>query len=165
MSRQRFGEVLSRFVSLSPHDVSEILVDQSSSRRRFGEIALAFGLCQPHHVWRTWWAQLSGAPETVDLESIGIDVQCLAHLPRALAVDYSVIPLRACGSQMVIAVAEGALMRAMEELPRRLKIQLKFVQADPRQIERAIQTHYQSSSEKSCKAADAAPMRETQAVA
>ncbi len=59
MSRPRFGELLSRFVNLSAHDVSEILEDQSSSRRRFGEIALAFGLCQPQHVWKAWWCRLS----------------------------------------------------------------------------------------------------------
>jgi type IV pilus assembly protein PilB len=142
MSRQRFGEVLGRFVDLSPHDVSEILEDQSSSRRRFGEIALAFGLCQPQHVWRAWWSQLSGAPERVDLDAIGVDVQCLAHLPRALAVEYNVIPLRAAGDQVVIAAAEGSLMRATEELPRRVKMQLKFVLADNRQIQKAIRTYY-----------------------
>ncbi|MDB5292357.1 MAG: hypothetical protein JWL69_3598 [Phycisphaerales bacterium] len=142
MSRQRFGEVLGQFVELSPHDVSEILEDQSSSRRRFGEIALAFGLCKPQHVWRAWWSQLSGAPERVDIDAIGIDVQCLAHLPRSLAIEYNSVPLRAAGDQVVIAAAEGSLMRAMEELPRRVKKQLKFVLADNRQIQKAIRTYY-----------------------
>jgi type IV pilus assembly protein PilB len=163
MSRPRFGEVLSRLVSLSPHDVSEILVDQSATRRRFGEIALAFGLCKPHHVWRAWWSQLSDAPERVDLDAIGIDVQCLAHLPRALAVDYNVIPLRACGSQMVIAAAEGGLMRAMEELPRRMKIQLKFVLADGAQVQKAINAYYHSDH--ACKQQERTEAREAQAVA
>jgi len=142
MNRPKFGEVLSKFVELSPHDVSEILEDQSSSRRRFGEIALAFGLCKPHHVWKAWWAQLSGAPERVDLEVIGIDAQCLAYIPRSLALEFSAIPIRASGSQIVVAAAEGALMRAMEELPRRLKIQMKFVTASAGQIRHAIDSYY-----------------------
>lgn len=142
MTRPRFGELLSHLVTLTPQDISEILEDQTSSRRRFGEIALSLGLCKPQHVWKAWWSQLSGAPERVDLEAIGIDSQSLCHLPRALAVDYNVIPVRASGTQMVIAAGEGALMRAMEELPRRLKIQLKFVLADPRQIRQAIATYY-----------------------
>jgi hypothetical protein len=146
MVRARFGELLGRFVPLSPHDVSEILVDQSSSRRRFGEIALAFGLCKPQHVWRAWWAQLSGAPERVDLDAIGVDVQCLSYLPRALAIEYSAVPLRASGSQVVIAAAEGSLMRAMEELPRRVQVQLKFVLADPAQIRSAISNYYPAPS-------------------
>ena len=146
MARPRFGEVLGRFVPLSSHDVSEILEDQSSSRRRFGEIALAFGLCKPQHVWRAWWAQLSGAPERVDLNAIGVDAQSLTYLPRVLAIEYNVIPLRASGSQVVLAVAEGSLMRATEELPRRVKIQLKFVLADARQIREAIESYYSPST-------------------
>jgi type IV pilus assembly protein PilB len=150
MTRPRFGEALARFVSLTPHDVSEILEDQSSSRRRFGEIALAFGLCKPQHVWRAWWAQLSGAPERIELDTVGIDAQALAFLPRALAVEYSVIPIRASGSQVVMAAAEGSLMRAMEELPRRVKFQLKFVLADADQIHRAIEKYY-SNAARECK--------------
>ncbi|HET6251250.1 MAG TPA: hypothetical protein VFE47_26440 [Tepidisphaeraceae bacterium] len=142
MTRPRFGEALARFVTLSPHDVSEILEEQSSSRRRFGDIALAFGLCKPQHVWRAWWAQLSGAPERIDLSAVGVDAQALAYLPRALAVEYNVIPIRASGSQVVMAAAEGALMRAMEELPRRVKNQIKFVLADSRQIHQAIENYY-----------------------
>jgi hypothetical protein len=126
MTRPRFGEALARFVTLSPHDVSEILEEQSSSRRRFGDIALAFGLCKPQHVWRAWWAQLSGAP--------------------ALAIEYNVIPIRASGSQVVMAAAEGSLMRAMEELPRRVKNQIKFVLADSRQIHQAIENYYANTA-------------------
>jgi type IV pilus assembly protein PilB len=148
MTRPRFGEALSRFVSISAHDVSEILEDQTSSRRRFGEIALAFGLCKPHHVWRAWWAQLSGAPERVDLDAMGVDVQALAYLPRALAAEYNVVPIRASGSQLVIAAAEGSLLRATEELPRRVKMQIKFVLADARQIRSAIEL-YDSTAGKS----------------
>lgn len=147
MSRQRFGELLGRLVSLTPHDVSEILEEQASSRRRFGEIALAFGLCKPDHVWRAWWTQLSGAPERVELDTIGIDTQAVGHLPRELAMQYNVIPLRVCGTQMVLAAGEGSLMRAMEELPRTMKLQLKFVLADPREIRRAIELYYARPAE------------------
>ena len=56
-------------------------------------------------------------------------------------------------------------MRAMEELPRRVKIQLKFVQADPRQIQAAIETYYQASPERPSKQETQSEMREVQAVA
>lgn len=144
MIRPRFGELLGKFVQLSPHDVSEILEDQSSSRRRFGEIALALGFCKPQHVWRAWWSQLSGAPDRVNLDEVGIDAQCICLVPAQLAREFNVIPIRASGSQAVIAAAEGALMRAMEELPRRIKMQLKFVLADGVQIREAIETYYPS---------------------
>ncbi len=47
---------------------------------------------------------------------------------------------------MVLAAAEGSLMRAMEELPRRVTIQLKFVLADAAQIHDAIETYYPAST-------------------
>src|SRR5439155_6477219 len=55
--RARIGELLSRMVPLSGHDVEEILQEQSATRRRFGEIALAWGLCKPEHVWDAWGQQ------------------------------------------------------------------------------------------------------------
>ena len=39
--RARMGELLSRMVPLSGHDVEEILEEQNSNRRKFGEIALS----------------------------------------------------------------------------------------------------------------------------
>ena len=55
--RARIGELLSRIVPLSGHDVEEILEEQSANRRKFGEIALAWGLCRPEHVWDAWCQQ------------------------------------------------------------------------------------------------------------
>ena len=43
--RQKFGELLSRMVPLSGHDVEEILSEQNSNRRKFGDIALAWETC------------------------------------------------------------------------------------------------------------------------
>ena len=42
--RARFGELLSRLVPLSGHDIEEILQEQSANRRKFGDIALS---CSP----------------------------------------------------------------------------------------------------------------------
>src|SRR5438046_1826862 len=83
--RARIGELLSRMVPLSGHDVEEILQEQSATRRRFGEIALAWGLCRPEHVWDAWCQQSENGTETVDLDKIGIDSQAAAMLPAALA--------------------------------------------------------------------------------
>lgn len=138
MRRALFGELLGRFIHLSRHDVAEILEDQATSHRRFGEIALSMGLCQPQDIWKAWWEQISEVPERVDLESVGIDGQALCRLPRALAAEYGVIPLRMFGNQMVLAAGDGALERAARDLPRATGMQLKFVLADARDIREAI---------------------------
>src|SRR4051812_15758645 len=84
--RSRIGELLSRIVPLSGHDVEEILQDQAGTNRKFGEIALAWGLCQPQHVWKAWCRQLASAgTEQVDLKLVGIDAQAAASIPAELA--------------------------------------------------------------------------------
>jgi hypothetical protein len=142
MRRALFGELLGRFVSISVQDVSEILEDQSVTGRRFGEIAMAFGLCRPQDVWQAWWEQLRDPPETIDLSTTGIDSQAIKRIRAQVARQFSVIPLRAMESQVVLAVGEDSFPRAIYELPRHVPDQIKFVIADPQDIQRAIDVHY-----------------------
>lgn len=143
MNSMLFGQCLGRVVTLSAHDVSEILEHQAATRRRFGEIALAWGLCRPRDVWQAWWDQLSRqqAP-AVDLAKIGVDAQAAGGISTELAHDFGVIPLRWFGEQLVVATTEHALPRAQSELPRLLGKQVKFVVADAQQLDDALVAYY-----------------------
>src|SRR5439155_11209012 len=100
--RARFGELLSRMVPLSGHDVEEILQEQSATRRRFGEIALAWGLCKPEHVWDAWCQQSTDGTETIDLDKVGVDTQAAAMLPAPVARQHHVIPLRVANESILL---------------------------------------------------------------
>ncbi len=142
MRQLLFGECLGRLVSLSGHDVAEILEDQTASRRRFGEIALSWQLCSPQQVWRAWCQQLAQGVQQIDLDSIGIDTQALAFIPRHLALRYHVIPFRSLGDELIVATAQEHLSRATTELPGKLKKHLRFVLTDPEQLRSALRAHY-----------------------
>ena len=142
MRQALFGELLGRLVPLSDHDISEILEDQAISHRRFGEIAMAFQWCRPQHVWQAWWEQLEQPTQRVLLPAVGVDTQALGAVPRALAEQYSAIPIRIYGEQLVVAVAERAQARASAELPERVRKAVRFVLAPEAQIEEAIASHY-----------------------
>lgn len=146
MSRPLFGECLSDVVGLSDHDVSEILEDQAGSRRRFGEIALAWGLCRPEDVWRAWCTQLNRLTPEVDLKKIGIDAQAAGHLPKAVAREFCVMPIRSLGNLLVVATARENLGRVCSELPKVVKKDVKFVIASRAAIERAIEEYYTAST-------------------
>jgi hypothetical protein len=139
-----FGECLAKVVRLSAHDVSEILEHQAATRRKFGEIALAWGLCRPQHVWQAWWDQLSTAADTpaVDLNRIGVDAQAVAHLPADLAIQFRAVPLRCHEDQLVVATSPRGLARASAELPALLGKQVRFVIAEPEQIDEALAAYY-----------------------
>jgi hypothetical protein len=83
MHADRIGEILSRIISLSNHDIEEILHEQRATHRPFGDIALAMGLCRPEDIWQAWSGQLdglSGQPRKIDLDSMGVDAQAIAFI-------------------------------------------------------------------------------------
>lgn len=145
MKRARFGELLSRMVPLSGHDVEEILQEQSATRRKFGEIALAWGLCRPEHVWDAWCQQSADGTEIVDLEKIGVDAQAAAMLPAHIAREHHVIPLRVATDAMLLASANGAIKHA-DELSALLQRRVTFVHADMTQLEAMLDRYYPANA-------------------
>ena len=146
MGRELFGACLRRVVQLTHHDVSEILEEQGATGRRFGEVALSLRLCQPEDVWQAWWEQLGQVAERIDLNLVGVDAQALAHVPRALAEEFGVIPMRAVNSQLVVAVSDDALPLAQAHFAQRLGKEVRFVVAAREQIRDAAARYYSKSS-------------------
>lgn len=141
-STMLFGQCLGRVVTISAHDVSEILEHQAATRRRFGEIALAWGLCRPQHVWQAWWAQLSEGTPAVNLARIGVDAQAIGHVPAELAHRFGVVPLRCHLDQLVVATTPQGLPAARAELPRLLGKRVKFVVTNATDLAAAIAAYY-----------------------
>jgi len=142
MQRQRMGELLSRLVPISPHDIEEILHEQGTRHRLFGEIALSMGLCRPEHVWKAWCRQNASEIEQVDLDQMGVDAQATAHLPREAALRYGAVPLRLAGRKLLVATSPQCFEEAATCLPSIVPMNLKFVLADAQQIQRALMRYY-----------------------
>lgn len=142
MKRARMGELLSRMVPLSGHDVEEILQEQASNRRRFGEIALSWGLCRPEHIWDAWCQQSADGAETVDLEKIGIDTQAAALLHGEVARALGVIPLRVAGDAVLVATSDSTPKDAAQTLSASLHGRITFVRADQQQLNLMIERYY-----------------------
>jgi hypothetical protein len=143
MSQVLFGQLLGRLVSLSRHDVEEILAEQEATRQRFGEIALSRGLCEVEHVWSAWCEQLVGGTQTIDLDRAGVDARAAAMLRSDTAYRLGVLPVRCQGDQIVVAIPADADPAALSaELSAATGKQPRFVTADARQLQRAIATYY-----------------------
>lgn len=143
-SRPRIGELLGEIVDLSGHDVEEILNEQHTTHRRFGEIALSWGLCQPEHLWSAWCRQLQDTAgcETVDLDRDGIDAQTVALLSPELALVFRAVPIRSSASEIVVASDAPLSERSREEIGKLLKKHVKFVVAEKKQIDAALEVYY-----------------------
>jgi hypothetical protein len=145
----RIGELLSRIIPLSTHDIEEILHEQRSTHRPFGDIALAMGLCQPQDIWQAWSGQLDGPDgksRKVDLDTIGIDSQAIGFLSANEARRCGAIPVRVFGDELVIAIDQASAERLASEIHVRPGLHVKLVLADRGQIERAIESYYARSA-------------------
>ncbi len=140
--RARIGELLSRMVPLSRHDVEEILEEQSNNRLKFGEIAMSWGLCRAEHVWDAWCQQSSQEGETLDLERVGVDARAAALLPADVARELVVIPMRVSGDMALIATAQPPTQALMTRLSELLGRRLKFVRAESSQLLLMIESYY-----------------------
>jgi len=140
--RARFGELLSRLVPLSGHDVEEILQEQTANRRKFGDIALSWGLCKPEHIWDAWAQQSAHNSDLVDLDKVGVDAQAAALLPAEVARKLSVIPVRAASDIVLVATCDPSPEHASEALAELLHRRIRFVQVEAEQLRRVIETYY-----------------------
>ena len=149
MHADRIGELLSRIIPLSTHDIEEILHEQRSTHRPFGDIALAMGLCQPQDIWQAWSGQLDGpdgTPPRVDLDTIGIDSQAIGFLSADEARRCGAIPVRVFGDELVVAVDKTNAEHPTSDIHVRPGLHLKIILADRAQIERAIESYYTRSA-------------------
>lgn len=138
----RIGELLSRFVPLSRHDIYEVLEEQTITHKKFGQIALHLGLCEPVHLWQAWSAQLIGRTPRVTLSRFGVDAQATSDVPAWLASALGVVPIRSTENRLVIAASDQTLARATEVLTAESIKPISFVLADQEEVERAIARYY-----------------------
>lgn len=141
----RIGELLSQHTNLTSHDVQEILAEQKSNRRPFGQIALQWGLCQPEDLWRAWFDQLSEHSPKVDVHKIGVDSRAVNLVPRSIATRYHAMPMRVFEDQVLLAIDHKPEPNLASELGVLLGRKVKFVIADPEQIDEAINTYYSAA--------------------
>jgi type IV pilus assembly protein PilB len=142
MPAERIGNKLRQIARLTDLDVEEILQEQAYRPRRFGEVAISLGMCTPSDVWRAWFQQIGHMAPYVNLAEFGVDSQATAVLPRELAMEYHMVPLRVMGNQVVAAIADGSAIPPDVEVSTRLQMEVRFVRADPRQVDAAIAEHY-----------------------
>ena len=143
MSHARIGELLSRIVPLSGHDVEEILEEQSGNRRKkFGEIALAWGLCRPEHVWDAWCQQSSQEGETLDLDRIGVDARAACLLRGDVARQLMAIPVRVTNDAALVAMPHEPTLEQINALSMALQRRIRFARADRNQLLAMIERYY-----------------------
>ncbi|MFT3787899.1 MAG: hypothetical protein QM770_17305 [Tepidisphaeraceae bacterium] len=142
MDQLRFGQLLSKIIPLSDHDVEEILHEQHATNKKFGDIALSLGLAKPEHIWAAWLRQLEDRTDRVDLDAIGIDVQALNCLPADQARMLQALPLRSLSGELLVALAHIPSESLVHQLEQATQKRVKIVLAQEDRLRRAIDRYY-----------------------
>lgn len=116
------GSILRDMGILEDRDIQEILEHQKRTGQKFGVIAVQWGLAQPEHVWQAWAQQLSMEIREADLDELGTDSTALFRVTPDLVAEYRIWPLRLWGDNLVIATAPDCPAEVVEEVGRRLNL-------------------------------------------
>ena len=140
--QQRIGAYLSQLVPLTPHDIEEVLSEQVITQQRFGDAALSLGLCEPHQLWKAWVGQLTHSTRTIDLASVGIDMQALCYVPAHAAQRLQALPIRASDEELIVAVGAKPTTQERAEIEALSRMKAIFVLTDPNDLQSEISRCY-----------------------
>lgn len=141
----RIGQILSKNVPLSAHDIEEICEEQKATRSCFGDAALALGVVRPEHVWQAWIEQIQGEDVEIDLDALGVDSQAVAHLPADVAHEFGVVPVRVHKNEIVLASARKVDQQTLLQIQAQCEKNIVIAIARGASVEREIARHYAST--------------------
>ena len=142
----RIGQILSRLVPLSDHDLEEIVHEQKTGRMRFGDAALALGFVRPSDVWSAWCEQKADAGGEIDLDAIGVDAQATRCVIPATAWRHRAVAVRVSGLTVVMASDRELNEAERADVVAATSLRAVFVRAPSRQIDAALRRYYASVS-------------------
>ena len=141
----RLGDLLVLTGVLTPQQRDEVLNEQRLGGRPFGEIAeWMFGV-SPAAVEAAWAQQVSDLAPHIDPRSENVDPYALRQIGRRQAWQFSVLPVRFIGEELVVCTTQDELPRALKFVGWRIGSLCRIVIADPELLGEALERHYPMS--------------------
>lgn len=138
----RIGELLERRGVLNALQRDQILAEQRRSGRPFGDLAeRLFGVC-PRDIEQAWAEQYAALTEPIDPREACVDPDALAMVTARQAWQFSLLPLRFSGDELVLCSTQTHLARAMRFAAWRVPLATRFVLASPARLGEALARHY-----------------------
>ena len=121
----RIGELLERRGVLNALQRDQILAEQRRSGRPFGDLAeRLFGVC-PRDIEQAWAEQYAALTEPIDPREACVDPDALAMVTARQAWQFSLLPLRFSGDELVVCSTQTQLARAMRFAAWRMPLAMK----------------------------------------
>jgi len=140
LNTMRMGELLVTKKILTDKQLDEALADQRKTGRFLGEILVKKGLATEEEVAQSLSEQRGVA--YVDLAKYTVEPGIIELLPEELARKYLALPLFRSATTVTVAMADTLDLKAIDEIQKLAKINVRAVSATPTQLKRRIAREY-----------------------
>ena len=140
MAYMRLGELLIAAGTISQEELEKGLALQKEQKGRLGEVLISNGIITEQQLIEALQMQLG--IEFIDLTKINIPTELAQMLPKNIAKQYQVVPVRAVKDELYLAMSDPLNFYAIEEVRKAVRRKVVPMVATKAAIDRSIQVLY-----------------------
>ena len=137
---RRLGELLLAAGTITQEELDKGLTLQKTQKGRLGEVLIANGIITEDQLIEALQMQLG--IEYIDLTKINIPTELASVVPKNIAKQYSVVPVRVKKDELYLAMSDPLNFYAIEEVRKAVRKKVVPMVAHSASVERAIQVLY-----------------------
>ncbi len=137
---RRLGELLLAAGTITQEELDRGLELQKTQKGRLGEVLIANGIITEDQLIEALQMQLG--IEYVDLTKINIPTELASAVPKNIAKQYQVVPVRVKKDELYLAMSDPLNFYAIEEVRKAVRKKVVPMVAHASSVERAIQVLY-----------------------
>lgn len=140
MAHIRLGELLLSAGIIDEEQLQRALELQKGSRQRLGEVMISHGIITEEQMIEALQKQLG--IESIDLTKTNIPVELAQVLPKRIALQYQVVPVRIVKDELFLAMSDPLNFYALEDVRKAVKKKIIPMAATVASIRHAIAILY-----------------------
>ncbi len=140
MAYRRLGELLIAAGTITEEELQRGLELQKGSKQRLGTVLISNGIITENELIEALQMQLG--IEYIDLTRINIPTELAQVLPKNIAKQYQVVPVRAVKDELYLAMSDPMNFYAIEEVHKAARRKVIPMVAKASAVEHAIQVLY-----------------------
>ena len=137
---RRLGELLLAAGTITQEELDRGLALQKTQKGRLGEVLIKNGIITENELIEALQMQLG--IEYIDLTKINIPTELASVVPKNIAKQYTVVPVRVVKDELYLAMSDPLNFYAIEEVRKAVRKKVVPMVAHTSAVERAIQVLY-----------------------
>ncbi|HYE97538.1 MAG TPA: ATPase, T2SS/T4P/T4SS family [Planctomycetota bacterium] len=138
--RKPLGQLLKEMELVTEGQIQEALILQRKKGGVIGEILVELGYVSKEEILLALAAQMG--MEVVDLDELEIPTEVIWKVPATMAKNYNVVPIKAEGNTLTVAMANPHDLNVLDDLRANLHCEVQGAVASEEGVARALEKYY-----------------------